>query len=67
MTYVIIDTRTFNENIDADINLEDIDTSSSLYIPVLDDPVMMEEIVICVKEIKRKKACDRKDNSPEVS
>ena len=48
----------------TDNNLEDIETASSPYIPVLDDPIIMEEIVTCVNEIKPNKACDRNGNSP---
>ena len=51
---------------DEDEPIDNIDITSSPYIPVLDDPITPNEIHSCVKEIKPNKANDTYGNSPGI-
>ena len=48
-------------------NVNDSETGSCPYIPLLDDPISTEELKTAIHESNPNKACDRKGNSPGVT
>lgn len=51
---------------DSGERIDSVDTTSSPYIPLLDDLISMEELETSVHDMKPNKACDRNGNSPGI-